>query len=510
MSLRKSLILIVIVSGLIYLLVFSLPFPLSQFYHTIPPVDYAKLTNYSVSGFALYIVGLALLFGLYVKAIRLVQPRRQETSPSPSQGRFILASGAGLALILLFSYPVGAIDVLVYALYTRGWAVYGFNPMAVAPAHWPASDPWLGVAAEWVDAPSPYGPVWESMSLGTFHLSGGDFLAHVFALKILAILAYLGCVVLIYVLLRQSKPNWAAAGTIAFAWNPLVLLETAQNAHNDIVMIFFLLAAVWALTTTRRQGKETITMIFDGLVCLFLTLSILTKFITVIVAPFFLLALIGRRRTWRKRLAWLMGYGLFTAAIIVVAMWPLWPGWNNWALVQGADAAGRSIFALVVLSLRDALGGLGNAFEVSRTLLWGIFALIYGHSLWRLIRIIYRQYAIGTERTEAVNQQAILSSFLVLFWCVMLVMPIFHAWHLLWSLPLAVLLLPQRRPLIAAIVFSITALFIVPYFETIRVWFPVLLHDQLLGYVIGVPLLAVFPIAALLWPSRHGAHSQET
>jgi len=70
-------------------------------------------------------------------------------------------------------------------------------------------------------------------------------------------------------------------------------------------------------------------------------------------------------------------------------------------------------------------------------------------------------------------------------------------------------LLPQRRPLTAAIVFSITALFIVPYFETIRVWFPVLLHDQLLGYVIGVPLLAVFPIATLLWPSRHGAHSQE-
>ena len=76
---------------------------------------------------------------------------------------------------------------------------------------------------------------------------GGDFLLQVYALKILAILAYLGCAILIYRILRNTRSDWALAGTIAFAWNPLVLIEVAQNAHNDIVMIFFLLAAVWAL-----------------------------------------------------------------------------------------------------------------------------------------------------------------------------------------------------------------------------------------------------------------------
>ncbi len=61
------------------------------------------------------------------------------------------------------------------------------------------------------------------------------------------ILAYLGSAALIYLILKQRQPRWAVAGTIAFAWNPLVLLAVAQNGHNDIVMIFFLLAAVWAL-----------------------------------------------------------------------------------------------------------------------------------------------------------------------------------------------------------------------------------------------------------------------
>lgn len=76
----------------------------------------------------------------------------------------------------------------------------------------------------------------------------------------------------------------------------------------------------------------------------------------------------------------------------------------------------------------------------------------------------------------------------------------FHAWYLLWFLPLAGLLLPDRRALNAAITFSITALLVIPYFETVRVWYPLLLQNQLLGHLIGVPLLLLPPALAALWP----------
>ena len=72
---RRTFILIVGLSAVIYLLIFGLPFPLSQHYNTIPPVDYSKLTNYSVGGVVAYVVGLALLFGLYLWALRLVMPK---------------------------------------------------------------------------------------------------------------------------------------------------------------------------------------------------------------------------------------------------------------------------------------------------------------------------------------------------------------------------------------------------------------------------------------------------
>ena len=106
------------------------------------------------------------------------------------------------------------------------------------------------------------------------------------------------------------------------------------------------------------------------LVCLFLALSILTKFITIVVVPFFLLALMSRGQRWPDRFARLIGFGLLIGALVVIGMLPLWPGWDKWAVVQGADSAGRSILALLVLILRDALR-LDPAFDVARLVLWG-------------------------------------------------------------------------------------------------------------------------------------------
>ncbi len=532
MSARKPFFIIAGVSALVYLLIFGLPFPLSQHYSTIPPVDYAKLTDYSIGGVVSYVVGLAILFGLYLWALRLVMPKSGEASTLAIGGRFVIVTGAALAMLLLFSYPVDAIDVFVYAIYTRGWGLYGLNPLATAPAQFPGNDPWVGLAAEWASAPSPYGPVWQVLSLGAYFAGSGDFLRQVYALKILMILAYLGCAVLIYLILKQRQHDWAVAGTIAFAWNPLVLLEVAQNGHNDIVMIFFLLAAVWALvhsssrdphpstpqrahaernemkskharcsahalSDAKHRGRAGRDALYPLLVCLFLAMSILTKFITIVVVPFFLLALFSRGQRWPDRFARLIGSGLLIGALVVIGMLPLWPGWETWALVQGADSAGRSILALLILSVKDIVG-LETAFPAARLFLWGVFALIYGYGLWRVIDIIRRA---SSNRREVI-EQTIASSFLTLFWLLLLVMPLFHAWYIVWSFPLAVLLLPQRRALAASIVFSMSALLVVPYFETIRVWVPVLLQQPALGHLIGVSVMAVPPIVVLLWPGK--------
>jgi hypothetical protein len=245
--------------------------------------------------------------------------------------------------------------------------------------------------------------------------------------------------------------------------------------------------------------------------------------------PFFLLAITAQAATWIKRLALIIAYGMAIGALVILLMLPMWPGWDNWALLQAGSGAGRSLLALLILGFKDAWG-VNFAFDFWRNLLFLIYALIYCYYLWQMFTSSQKSVASSQKvtggppsfhpsilPTSHPSNPPILppsslpilqSSFHILFWYVLLVAPVFHAWYLLWFLPLAALLLPDQRPLVASIVFSITALFIIPYFETIRVWYPALLDNQLLGHLIGVPLLIVPPALALLWPIRPSVKSE--
>jgi hypothetical protein len=484
-------------SALIYLIVFTGPFPLTRLFNRIPPLDYTKLTNYSLNGLLAYGLGIGLLFWLYIWAIRLVLP--EPDRPDLRPGRMIAFVGsAWLAAISIFAYPLTAIDLFIYAIRSRGWALYGLNPLATAPDRLPAADPWLELAAEWIDAASPYGPLWEVLSLGAFHLSGGAFLAHLLALKLLMAAAYLGCAGLIYHSLARLRPQWALAGMIAFAWNPLVIMESVQNGHNDILMTFFLLLALWGFS--RWQARPLTpgpSFFWLGWFTLALTLSILLKFVTVVALPFLLVGLAGSLPGGGRR--WLVP-GLVGGVVTILTlslMAPLWPGWEHWAVLSAGSQAGRSLLALLVLAGRERLG-TNPAFDLARNLLLFAFALIYLYYLGQAWRAIFDQ---AKQQTAAdLVQRVIRPLFFVLFWYVLLSAPVFHAWYLLWFVPLAALSLPDQRPLLASLVFSMTALLVIPYFETIRVWYPYLLQNHFLGHLIGVPLLLIPPAITALWP----------
>ena len=359
----------------------------------------------------------------------------------------------------VLSYPLTAIDLFIYAIRTRGWVLYQHNPLATAPGELYAGDPWLGLAGEWLDAPSPYGPVWELLSLGASYASGADFLPHLLTLKVVAMLAYLGCVWLVYKTIQLIQPAWTMAGTVAVAWSPLVLLESVQNGHNDIVMTFFMLAAGWVYVkwiTDHQSAGGTRAIFSILLICFFLALSILVKFVTIMLVPFFLLALAMPQPNWWRRSGVIGLSGLTVTILVVVAMLPFWPGRENWAVLKASSQAGRSLLALLILGLRDTFG-LNLAFDFSRNLILVIFALIYLYFLWQTIT---RMQPAAASRFGA-------------------------------SLPV----LPS-----VYVVFSITALLMIPYFETIRVWYPALLENQFIGHLVGIPLLIGPPILALLWP----------
>jgi len=479
-------------SGLIYL-VFTLPFLLSRYYAVNPPVDYTKLTHYSALGMIAFIAGIITLFIFYVAGLHTLQYHGTEESNLS----FVLISAGIFALILLFSYPQTAIDLFVYAIRSRGWGLYGLSPFATSPDAFPGADPWLGLAGEWADAASPYGPIWEWLSLGAFYMTGGNYLVHLFVLKFISVLTYFGSAWLVYKTLRLIRPQWAVVGTAFFAWNPLVLFESIQNGHNDIVMVFFLILAIWAYVRLMQVPNEKAQIRLASIFIIAFTCSILIKFITLLVLPFFLLGLSLKQKSWARRILVVIIYGSAIVLLSILVMAPYWPGMDNWAVLQSGKGAGRSLFALLVLAMLRGVD-TSTAFNTTSTLIYTIFGGIYLWGLWQVISQGLRKNRGKTDVTEDVIETSMRTLFYIFFWYVLLVASVFHAWYLLWFMPLAALLVPKPRPISGALTFSLLALLIIPYYETVRVWIPYLNRNHLLGHAIGVSLLLV-PVLLSLW-----------
>jgi len=178
-------------------------------------------------------------------------------------------------------------------------------------------------------------------------------------------------------------------------------------------------------------------------------------------------------------------YSFIFAILVLLPMLPLWPGLDKWAVLQASHGAGRSLLATGVLALEGWLG-TNTAFQVMRWLLYGLWLTATGWTVWQ-----YRRKLHHPETLFAIG-------WAVFFWYVLLVAPVFHGWYLLWALALAVLLGRDSRVFRATLAFTFTAVLVIPYFETVRAWYPVLLQNPLLGHLIGVGVLVVPPLWVLL------------
>ena len=93
---------------------------------------------------------------------------------------------------------------------------------------------------------SAYGPAWEVLNGGTawlvhqivsFAPARVSVVANAVAFAVERRFAASTAVVV--VILRRKAPERALAGVVLLAWNPVILVETLGNGHNDIAAIFW-------------------------------------------------------------------------------------------------------------------------------------------------------------------------------------------------------------------------------------------------------------------------------
>jgi alpha-1,6-mannosyltransferase len=214
---------------------------------------------------------------------------------------------------MIWMYPVSAIDVFIYAVRSRLFTEYGLNPLTAYPRDY-SSDPYMHFAsAEWANTLSPYGPLWNLIAAPATWIGGDNIGIALAIFKVLASISALAGAVFIFLALRHARPNDAATGALVFLWNPLLLWEGIGNAHNDLVLMVFVLAAFYAWYAQR-----------DELVIPLLVAGAMVKYMPLLLIPFAGLAVLRRAPTWRSRLHVLLWSALGSSLAVAVGFIPFY------------------------------------------------------------------------------------------------------------------------------------------------------------------------------------------
>ncbi|HNU02940.1 MAG TPA: hypothetical protein PKL67_02155 [Anaerolineae bacterium] len=282
---------------------------------------------------------LLALFWLYWQAYRATL-----AAARPPRLAAILLPAALFSLLLVGAFPINALDIYNYLLLGRVDAVFDRNPYLTASAAI-RQESWLVYAGEWGKGVSPYGPAFQAPANLIAWLSGDHLLTGLLLWKGLGALVMLGSALLIWLLLASNAPSRRAAHTLLWAWNPALLLTFVMNAHNDGLMIFWLLAG---LLLVRRQKP-----VLGFAVML---LAPLTKLSGLLPIPFLLLATLRGLPDGRSRLRLLLGVTASWLLLTMVAFLPYGsPLGLLRRLLQTVTGAGYSPLALLLQTAR-ALG----------------------------------------------------------------------------------------------------------------------------------------------------------
>ena len=288
-----------------------------------------------------YLLALLLSFGGYFFAARWAARLRAGT-----RRHLGIIWGIQVALCLwLWVQPYfSSQDVFSYAFYTHIYVLYHANPYVAVPRDYPF-DP-LFSAIFWKDQPSNYGPLWTYLSSLAPLLVGTQIGPSLLILKAIVIFPTLASTPLLWSALSQWRPEQRVVGTLLYALNPLLLIETAEAGHNDPLMAVMLVGSIWCWSRQRR------TLGIAALV-----VAALVKYVAIVLVPLYLIDWWRRDRESPLRI--LTKVTIVGVGLVVAAFGPLYAGWATFGVIGfGANALAytNSPMEVVFRQVRIALG----------------------------------------------------------------------------------------------------------------------------------------------------------
>ncbi len=374
-----------------------------------------------------YILLYTLAFGVYAYAAGRLVPALPAFC-SKAALPLILGSAALFRLAVVFAPPQLSTDILLY-IWDGRLINHGINPYHWAPNAQPLRflrDSVIWNSMEYKSYQSIYMPV----SQGVFAFANAVFGSNAVGYKFLYMLFDFGVIGLLLVILKRlGRP---LTQVIWYAWCPLPITEVSLAGHQDIVGVFFLLAA-FALA---MRGRKTVPW-----VALLLAASVMTKGFSLLLIPLFV------RVHGRAFAAWAACGLLYLGLPLWVFLPQFLHGMHQYLENVHVNAG---LFGWVNLALH--LVFKRSHYAITEKL---SDAAILGVTFWSVRRPI-ESYAELLRRS------------LIVLGVALLVLPTLFPWYLLWVL--AFVPLTEQKPRFAFVLLSGTSILLYTYYYSFQAY----------------------------------------
>jgi hypothetical protein len=375
-------------------------------------------------GYRVFLIALLVSTGAYAGLVVLSRAAsRARSGAGAISTRWAIVLVAALQLIVFAGPILLSTDVFSYIAYARMGVEHGLNPYLHGPSAI-AGDPILAyVGHDWYRVATAYGPLYTILS---YPLAPLGIVGALWAMKVEALLASAGTLALTWRCARARGFDPAAAILIVGA-NPLYVIYGLGGAHNDLIMMLAMMAAV-SLMSIARQPEPGARR--EAGAAAWVVAGALVKATVAVLLPFMIVS--------RRRLAPIVGTVAAVAlgAVVGYAVFGIHGIDLVAALNRDAAFVSTDSFATEIAHLF----GKPGVFPIDHDLLKAGLVLIVAHLLWRT----WRGYDWVAASGWALLAISVTSTWLL-------------AWYILWPLPLAVV--SRDRRLLAATL-AVQALFI--------------------------------------------------
>jgi alpha-1,6-mannosyltransferase len=197
---------------------------------------------------------LTLMFVGYVLVLR----NAERLAP-----RMVLATIGAFVLIVTLGPPLLSTDLFSYQEYARMFFGLHVNPYthdSQVLRGLPGDPLYPFIGAKWINTPTVYGPLFTLLS-GLFEKTSSTA-AIAFSAYAYKAIAGVSCLGIVYMTWKAAKLRGLnpVRGAALIGLNPLVVLYGVGGGHNDLLMMAFATAGIWAVLARRERASGALTI----------------------------------------------------------------------------------------------------------------------------------------------------------------------------------------------------------------------------------------------------------